>query len=104
MDGNANCAACERNVEIGYYLKHENLKKAEELSEDIENFKLTCRGDMNAWLRMKSDYMLYYLRHRDFEKAESYCQIIERKRNAYTEFEEWDYFLYCYCHTNMGKH
>lgn len=102
-DGNADCEACERNVEIKYYLKQGDLKKADELSKDIENFTLTCREHMNAWLRMKKYYMNYYLERGEFEKAEDYCRLIERRQSAYKEFDKWEHFLYCYSHTDIGK-
>lgn len=102
-DGIANCAACERNVEIEYYLRHGELQKAEELSQDIEDFTLTCGGDMIAWLRMKSHYMNYYLDRGEFEEAEIYCRMMERNLNDYTEYEQWEHFLYCYTYTNIGK-
>lgn len=102
-DRNADCAACDRNREIEYYLNRGNLKKAEELSADIENFKLTCGGGMSAWLRMKIQYMNYYFEQGDFETAERYCRMIERRRNAFKEYEQWESFLYCYSHTNIGR-
>ena len=49
-DGHSDCRACERNMEIKYYLDKSDLKKAELLSRDIENFRLTCgsREKMSA--------------------------------------------------------
>lgn len=59
---NANCAACDRNDEIGYFLSQDNLEMANELAKDIENYTLTCGGERNSsWLRMKAKYMSYYM-------------------------------------------
>lgn len=102
-DGNADCAACDRNAEIDAYLKKGDLKTAERLARDIENFTLTCGDRISAWLRMKGYFMVYYMDQKDFETAERYCRLIERNLNGETEFEKWDDFLYCYTHTNMGK-
>ncbi len=104
-DRNANCRACERNGEVEYYLTYGNLEKANNLSREIDNFTLTCGSDKSAWLRLKSNYMTYYLDRGEFEQAEAYCRMMERNlgKNYGTEYEQWEYFLYCYTHTNIGK-
>ena len=106
-DGNGDCKACDRNTQIKYYLKRDNLKKANQLAVDIENFTLTCRGNDNAdaWMRMKANYMNYYIRKKEYEKAETYIQQIERKHltTKKTEYDYWDDYLRCYTYTDIGK-
>lgn len=102
-DENSDCAACERNAAIRFYLKKGNLQKAEELSKDIEDFTLTCSGDMDAWLRLKKHYMEYYMRRKEFDKAAEYCRIMERNMNEKVEYQRWDDFLCCYASADMGK-
>ena len=79
-DSHSDCRACERNMEIRFYLDRDNLKKAEQLSEDIENFRLTCGSNekRSAWLRMKIAWMNYYLEHGSYEKAQEYARKVER--------------------------
>lgn len=103
-DGNSDCIACDRNGIVGFYLDRDETERAAELAEDIENFKLRCHHDkMASWLRLKRIYMNYYLDHRQFEEAEKCCRMIERHMIEAVEYQEWDAFLYCYAHTNMGK-
>ncbi len=103
-DAHSDCRACERNVEIKFYLDKDNLKKAEQLSKIIENFTLTCGGNhRSAWLRMKIAYMRYYMKHGDYEEAETFCYLIKNYMNGETEYECWEDFLACYAHTNIGK-
>lgn len=104
-DGHSDCRACERNVEIHFYLDKENLKKAAQLSADIENFRLTCgkREKMSAWLRLKIAYMNYYMDHGDYETAQGYAKLVERHLSGETEYECWEDFLVCYAHTNIGR-
>lgn len=103
-DGNSDCKACERNMEIGFYLDKGQVEKAMELARDIENFTLTC-GDnkMASWLRMKGKFMRYYMEKGDFEEAEKYCRLIKRNMTQEREYQEWDSFLYCYAHLDLGK-
>lgn len=104
-DGHSDCRACERNVEIHFYLDKGNLKKAGQLSADIENFRLTCgsREKMSAWLRLKIAYMDYYMDHGDYETAQGYAKLVERHLSGETEYECWEDFLVCYAHTNIGR-
>ena len=104
-DGHSDCRACERNVEIRFYLDRDNLEKANQLSKDIESFRLTCgsKEKRSAWLRMKIAYMNYYLEHREYGKAQEYARLVERYMNWETEYECWDDFLVCYAYTNIGK-
>ncbi len=104
-DGHSDCRACERNMEIKFYLDREDLKKAEKLAADIESFRLTCgaREKKSAWLRMKIAYMNYYMRHGDYETAQGYAKLVGRHFSGETEYECWDDFLVCYAHTNIGK-
>ncbi len=103
-DANSDCKACERNTVINFYLRTDQPKRAAELSEEIENFSLTCGGGrMRAWLNMKENYMDYYLRKREFEEAEKYCRLIDPNRIRNDEFGAWDDFLYCYAYRNIGK-
>ncbi len=104
-DGHSDCRACERNMEIKYYLDKGDMKKAEQLSRDIENFRLTCgsREKMSAWLRLKIAYMNYYMDHGDYETAQGYAKLVERHLSGETEYECWDNFLVCYAHTNIGR-
>lgn len=104
-DSHSDCKACERNMEIQFYLDRGNLKKADKLSQDIESFRLTCGGreKWSAWLRMKIAHMNYYLDQGEYEKALEYCRLVERRMNGETEYECWDDFLVCYAHTDMGK-
>lgn len=105
-DANCNCKACERNASIGFYLDMDDMEKAKELASDIENLSLRCNHDrMAAWLRLQRHYMNYYLdsERRAFTEAEKYCRLIERHMIKACEYQEWDSFLYCYAHTNMGK-
>lgn len=102
-DLNCDCKACERNTEISFYLNKDNLDKALKLSEDIENFKLTCRDDKKAWLTMKGYYMDYYIRHNNFEKAAEISKLIVRNADADNECHKWDDILYCYAHINLAK-
>lgn len=106
-DGNGDCPACDRNLEIGYYLKKGELEKANKLAKDIENYTLTCRGsnDSESWLRMKEHYLQYYLEKRDFEHAAHYVKLIQRKMTSTEkkEYSYWDTFLYFYTYTDMGK-
>ena len=103
-DRNSNCRACERNTTIGFYLDQGDLKKAEELSQEIESFQLRCGHDRKAaWLRMKGQYMSHYLDKGDFRQAEIYCRMIEQNMIETREYQDWDSFLYCYAHTDMGK-
>lgn len=102
-DLNCDCRACERNSEINYYLNKDNLDKALKLSEDIENFKLTCNNDKKAWLAMKEDYMDYYIRHNNFEKAAEISKLIVRNSDAENECNNWDDILYCYAYINLAK-
>ena len=104
-DENCNCKACERNLEIDYYLKRDDLMKAELLSREIENRILTCgaREKNKAWLRMKRNYLHYYLSKKDCEKIAEYCRLRERNRNGEREFECWEDFLEGYAYVDMGK-
>lgn len=106
-DGNGDCKACDRNVEIDYYLKKGDLQKANELAVDIEDFTLTCRGRKTneAWLRTKSHYLSYYLKEKDFENAGNYIRQIERKVSSTkcSEYNYWEEFMYCYAHIDIGK-
>ncbi len=102
-DSNSDCAACERNVEIEFYLKQGNLQKAVALSKDIEDFTLTCGDNMGAWLRMKKHFMHYYMRRREFDKALVYCRTMERNLQGEAEYERWDDFLACYAYSDLGK-
>ncbi len=104
-DAHSDCKACERNMEIRFYLDRDNLEKAEQLSKDIENFRLTCGSNekRSAWLRMKIAYMNYYMDHGEYEKAQSYARLVERYMNGETEYECWSDFLVCHAHTNIGK-
>ena len=105
LDGNGDCEACGRNKEIAYYLRKGNLKKAEMLSKDIEDFTLTCDGGYEAWLRMKSEYLDYYMEKQDFDNAMKYINQIKRKlmRTDKSEYDYWEKFLYCYTYTDIGK-
>ena len=104
-DRNCNCRACERNLEIEYYLKHDDLIKAGRLSREIENRTLICgtKERNKAWLRMKRQYMQYYLRKKDYEKIAEYCRLVERNRNGEREFECWSEFMEGYAYVDMGK-
>ena len=104
-DAHSDCKTCERNVEIKFYLDRGDLKKAERLSKDIENFRLTCGSldKRSAWLRMKIAYMNYYLDRKEYEKAQEYARLVERYMNGESEYECWEDFLVCYAHTNIGK-
>ncbi|MBQ3545571.1 MAG: hypothetical protein IJA34_11415 [Lachnospiraceae bacterium] len=105
-DENGDCAACDRNIEINYYLNRNNIEKANELAKDIEEYKLICNdSDDEAWLRMKSKYMKYYLKNKDFDNAITYINQIKRKISS-TKKSEYNYddsFFYCYTHTDIGK-
>lgn len=92
-------------MEIRFYLDRDNLEKANQLSKDIESFRLTCgsKEKRSAWLRMKIAYMNYYLEHREYGKAQEYARLVERYMNGETEYECWDDFLVCYAYTNIGK-
>ncbi len=102
-DSNSDCKACERNSEILFYLNKDNLDKALKLSQDIENFKLTCGNNKKSWLSMKSNYMNYYIRHNNFEKAAEISKLIVRNSDMENKCEEWDNILYCYAHINLAK-
>ena len=102
-DSNSDCAACERNAEIDFYLSQGNLQKAEALSKKIENFTLTCGERMSAWLRMKKHFMHYYMKRKEFDKALVYCKLMERNLQEETEYERWDDFLACYAYSDLGK-
>lgn len=104
-DRHSDCKACERNMEIRFYLDQNDFQKAQRLSREIENFSLICGGESrkSAWLRMNVSYMHYYMKQKDYEKAETFCRLVERHMNGEAEYECWDDFLACYAHTNMGK-
>ncbi len=103
-DANSDCKACERNTVINFYLRTDQPKRAAELSEEIENFSLTCgHGNRGAWLRLKKHYMEYYMGQKEFEKAETYCRVMERYMTEDKEYQRWDDFLHCYAYVNMGK-
>lgn len=102
-DLNSDCEACERNTEIHFYLNRGNLQKAQALSEDIENFTLTCGERMAAWLRMKKNFMQYHMERKEFDKALIYCKMMERNLQSETEYERWDDFLACYAYSDLGK-
>lgn len=106
-DGNGNCEACDRNVEIEYYLKQDDMEKANELAEDIESFRLICgkSEEARAWLRMKAHYLHYYLKKRDYEKALDCYRQMERKlsRTQMREFCYWEELLCCYSHIDIGR-
>ncbi len=104
-DGNCNCKACERNLEIEYYLKRDNLEKAKELSKEIENYSLICsaKEKNRAWLRLKKHFLHYYLRHEDYGKFVEYSRLLERYMNGEREFECWDDFLKGYACVDIGK-
>lgn len=105
-DSNCDCKACERNVSVNFYLDMDDWEKAKELAADIENHSLRCGHDrMAAWLRLQRHYMNYYLnsQRRNFAEGEKYCKLIERHMISAIEYQEWDSFVYCYAHTNLGK-
>jgi len=102
-DDNSNCEACERNLEIGYYLKKDDYKKAKELSVDIENFKLTCGDSMSAWLRMKIKFLDYYMDRGEFAQAGEIARLIERNMNNEPEYQVWYTIINCYVHIKPGK-
>lgn len=102
-DYHAGCEACERDMEIEFYLREGNLKKAEKLSKDILSYKLTCPVKNSAWLRMNVSYIRYYLDLKDFEKAEEYCRLVESNQNGEKGWDRFDYYIYCYAHTDPGK-
>lgn len=103
-DANSDCKACERNEIIDFYLRHNDLDRANRLSAEIENLSLRCHGArMRAWLVLKKNYMHYYLRQHAFEEAEAYCRLIDPRRIKNEEFCCWDDFLYCYAYRDMGK-
>lgn len=102
-DLNCDCKACERNTQIHFYLDRDNFDKALKLSEDIENFKLTCGNNKKAWLSMKGYYIDYYIRHNNFEKAAEISKLIVRNSDAENECEKWDDILYCYSRINLAK-
>ena len=106
QDGNGDCKACDRNMEIGYYLDKDNLEKANQLAVDIENFTLSCRsGDLESWMRLKACYLNYYMKKRDFESAEKYIRQLEKK-SATSKKTEYDYrqeYLEYYTYTDIGK-
>lgn len=104
-DGSSNCAACDRNDEIAFYLDQGDIVKAKQLAEDIESFKLTCgeMKDKSAWFSLKTKYIEYYLAQKDYIWAEECGTILERNINERTDYQYWDKLLYCYAHTDMGK-
>ena len=106
-DGNGDCKACDRNTQIEYYLKTDNLKKANQLAVDIENFTLSCRGrgSVESWLRLKANYMQYYIRKKDYAEAEKYIHQMEPKQVncEKTEYDYWNDYLHCYAYTDIGK-
>ena len=102
-DGNSDCKACDRNAVIKFYLDKDDLPKADALARDIENFTLTCRERMDAWLRLKKHYMEYHMDHKEFEKAVAYSRLIKRHLGQKTEYDCWDEVLYCYAHVDIGK-
>ena len=104
-DDNGDCAACDRNFEIEFYLRNGDMETADRLSKDIENYSLKCGQDNTAWLRMKCNYMDHYSDIYDFETAEKYIDIIERHKgnNKKTEFELSCDYLLCYTYTDIGK-
>ncbi len=100
---NCDCAACERNLQIRYYLNHNNEKRAVELAEAIDNFVLRCGDRMSAWLRMKTYFMEYYQDRGDFEQAAEYCRLVEKNMNGVSEYQRFDKAIYCYAHTDLGR-
>lgn len=104
-DSNSDCKACDRNAMIKYYLQKDDLKKAEELSRDIESFKLTCGGGKDAWLRMKISYIYHYLEKGDYENATELAHLVERNMDigGRTEFHIWDEIVRCYSYTKPGR-
>lgn len=105
-DGNGDCKACDRNYEIEYYLSIDKKDIADDLAKDIENFKLSCgKNNNHAWLRLKTQYLEYYMKRKDYENAMKYVRVLEQhgRKTKLTEFEEWDIFLQCYAHTDIGK-
>ncbi len=104
-DSNCNCRACERNLEINYYLDHDEFETAVRLSQDIENHRLLCSTieKNRAWLRMKKHFLHYYLRKKEYEKIAEYCRLIERNMNGEREFECWSDFLEGYAYVDIGK-
>ncbi|MBQ3545573.1 MAG: hypothetical protein IJA34_11425 [Lachnospiraceae bacterium] len=104
-DGNSDCKACDRNIAIGYYLDKNNIEKANELAKDIDEYKLTCNGGHEAWLRMNAHYMHYYLNKKDFDNANVYIKRIKRKMSL-TKEKEHNYaedFFYYYIYMDIGK-
>lgn len=102
-DENSDCHACEKNTEIEFYLHKGNLSKALELSEDIEDFRLTCGDHWSAWLRMKILFFDYYMDNCEFEKATEIALILERRINDKKEFQIWGNIINCYAHTKPGR-
>lgn len=102
-DYHSGCEACERNLEIEFYLREGNEKKAAKLAKDIASFQLVCDVKDSAWLRMNVCYLRYYLDLKEFEKAEKYCRLVESRQNGETAWDRFDYYVYCYAHTNPGK-
>ena len=103
-DSNSDCKACERNTAIEFYLDKGNMKRAEQLSQDIENRTLCCGSDKTtAWLRMKGYYLRHYMSEGNLEEALKYCKLLERYRGDRTEHQRWDDYICCYAHTDIGK-
>lgn len=102
-DGNCDCKACERNLEIDFYLKKGDLQRAKMLARDIESFRLKCSDDRSAWLRLKILYMQYYMRQKDYREAAKYCEMAERYYNGRSGFDVWDDMVYCYSYLDIGK-
>lgn len=102
-DSNSNCKACDRNTEINFYLDKGDFKKAVELSEDIESFKLKCGNDNSAWIRMKINFMSYYMDNGNFGEADKIAHLLEHNMNDKTESQAWDDILRCYSYTRPGR-
>ena len=102
-DSNSDCKACERNTAIEFYLDKGDMKRAAELSRDIENRILTCGSNNSAWLRMKGHYLRHYMDEGNLEEALKYCRLLERTKREETEHHRWDDLICCYAHADIGK-
>lgn len=104
-DENCNCKACERTVEIEFYLDEGNIAKADELSAVIDSYQLICSGNEKetARIRMLSDYMKYYMEQKELERANEYVRLLERKVDADDDELVMDDVMNCYAYINIGK-
>ncbi len=100
---NCDCRACERNVQISFYLDKDDIERANALAKDIESFKLRCGQRMDAWMRLKKHYMNHWENKEDYDKAVFFCGQILRQKNDLSEFDIWDNAMCIYSHVDIGK-